>query len=137
MHHLTLDVKGVKTFVGIEVPIKNKDSIKLLIQLNYLEQPMGWHAYGKTSADVYSILKQQGLFVVFEDHCSYYDSNTEQSTPPIWTDLQGFEFLVENSPDPNVFIPFGTYIYQHQEELIKELSEGMSFDDWCSKEGYN
>lgn len=136
MHSLQLDVKGVKTYIGIEAPYTTPPT-KLLIQLNYLEDQMGWSASGHTSADVYSILKQQGLFVTFEDHCGYYDPKTEQSTPPIWTDLQGFEFLVENSPDPQLFVPFGTYIYQHQQELLTELSEGMSFDDWCNKEGFN
>lgn len=136
MHKIELDVQGVKTFVGIDVPYTTPPT-KVLIQLNYLEDSMGWTAYHKTVMDVYSILKQQGLFVTFEDHASYYHPKKDLSVPPIWTDLQGFEFLVENSPNPELFVPFGTYIYQHQQELLTELSEGMSFDDWCDKEGFN
>lgn len=132
LHTMELDIPPLKTRIGVEVPYKDETNGDLYLCLNYLEQAFGWNAIGKTSADVYGILLSQGYgnHIYLDDSTEHYVGVLNADVPQIWIDLTAFEFLVSNTDDPTPFIPLGTYINQHKENLITELREGMTPGDW-------
>lgn len=129
---MELNVPPLKTRIGVEVPYKDETNGELLICLNYLEQSFGWTACGKTSTDVYGVLLQNGYgsHIYLNESTEHYVGSLNADVPQIWADLAAFEFLVENADQPEVFIPLGTYVNQHKEELIEELVNGMTPGDW-------
>lgn len=129
---MKLNVANATTYIGIEVPSPEDTNGELLIQLNYLEDLMGWTRIGMNSMNVYQALMSKGYagHVFFEDHCAYFDTKRDEDVPPIFVDLHAFEYLVSEAADPSLLIPLGTYIYQHKDKLITELREGMTPGNW-------
>lgn len=132
MTMMKLNVANATTYIGTEVPNIEDTNGELLIQCNYLEDIMGWKRIGMNSMNVYQALMSKGYagHVFFEDHCAYFDATKNEDVPSIWVDLYAFEYLVSEAADPDQLIPLGTYIYQHKEELLAELREGMTPGDW-------